>query len=757
MTLDLSALNPPQREAVTYMDGHLLVIAGAGSGKTRVLTTRVAYLLEQGIMPWQIMALTFTNKAAAEMRSRIIDLVGQRTDLNMHHLTMGTFHSVFLRILSREVEHTDYRPGFTIYDTSDSRSLVKTIVKEMGLDDKLYKPQIVCARISDAKNRLILPDSYAADSSLVHRDEVQGMQSIHTIYKEYQRRKYVANAMDFDDLLLETYLLLNDHPEVRERYLQRYTHILVDEYQDTNYVQNQIIRLLAGPQSRVCVVGDDAQSIYAFRGADIDNILQFEQVFSGAKVVKLEQNYRSTKTIVGAADSVISNNHRQIPKEVFSRGEMGDPITILPCQSDREEGLQVASVIRYLRSAKSLPNQEIAVLYRTNSQSRSLEEAMRLADIPYHIHGGLSFYQRAEIRNALAYIRVVCNPDDDEALRRILNFPARGIGKTTESKLIAAATEHQVSLWQVMHEPTAYGLALRGATPAKLEAFCDLIAGFRQGMNEVDAYALTARIIRESGIAAEYLKDNSVENKSARENLDELLNAIKSISMDNHEETGRDFITLPEYLGQVSLMTESTEEEGKENVVTLMTVHAAKGLEFDAVIVTGMEEELFPSASARSNRREMEEERRLFYVAITRARKYLYLTYAMKRFRYGEVIDADPSPFLDEINPIYIKGKRTAAPQRRPAPSPSSFRQPSMPSVSPRLRRLPSAPAPSSLDAQTPAAMGFAVGQHVQHERFGKGEIIRLEGAGISAKATIRFEYVGEKTLILKFARLSRL
>ena len=771
MSMDPTALNEAQREAVLYDEGHLLVIAGAGSGKTRVLTHKIAYLLQSGISPYEIMALTFTNKAAAEMKSRIAGQVGAE---QVRYLTMGTFHSVFLRILAREIEYTDYAPGFTIYDTTDTRSLIKSIVKEMELNEKVYKPQVIAARISDAKNRLLTAEAYAVVPTLLHKDKVHDIPLTHAIYSEYQRRMLAANAMDFDDLLLNTYLLLQQHTEVRDKYRRRYRRILVDEYQDTNYAQHLLIQQLCGRETKVCVVGDDAQSIYAFRGADIDNILSFQTEFAQAKVIKLEQNYRSTQTIVGAANSIIRHNANQIQKEVYSRNEPGRRIPVLPAYSDKEEGCKVAAKIRLLHQRENVPYHEMAVLYRTNAQSRAIEEALLNADLPYRIYGGMSFYQRKEIKDLLAYIRLVCNPNDTEALRRILNFPARGIGKVTENKIIQAAATADCSAWQVMQELSAHELKLSKATQEKLSAFCDLIETFRTNLHDTDCYTLTARIIRESGIMAEYTRDRSVESKSAIENMEEMLNAIQGFVGDVIEETGQALVTLPEYLSQVSLLTDVDDRQDAESAVTLMTIHAAKGLEFDAVFVTGLEEDLFPAASARVNPREMEEERRLFYVAVTRARRYCLLSYARSRFRYGTLEDCIPSHFIREIAPQYLCREEEflrsspilpSASRRSPFASPTSGSASSVSrSASPTSRSAsptPAAPsvavrsraAVSPLDGQDGAA-GIRVGDMVQHERFGIGCVQRLEGSGVSLKACVEFQYAGTKTLLLKFAKL---
>lgn len=761
--LDSLTLNPAQKEAVTYLDGHLLVVAGAGSGKTRVLGAKIAYLMEQGVPPYEIMALTFTNKAADEMRQRVAKLIGAEYDGGTRGLTMGTFHSVFLRILIREIEHTPYRPGFSIYDATDSRSLVKLIVKEMGLDEKKYKPAVVAGRISDAKNRRILPNDYASNSSMLHKDEVQNMEQVHRIYTAYQQHLMVNNAMDFDDLLLQTYLLLRDHQDVREYYQTRYPNILVDEYQDTNQVQNDIVKLLCGERSRICAVGDDAQSIYGFRGAEIGNILNFERDFPCAKVIKLEENYRSTQTIVAAAGSVISHNRGQIHKEVFSRGDVGQLIPILPAMNNREEGTIIANEIKRLANRNHVPYNEIAVLYRTNSQSRSLEEALRERFIPYRIFGGLSFYQRKEIKDVLAYIRVVCNPDDTEALRRILNYPARGIGKTTEDKLQHAAIEHNLPLWQILSNPTQYGVELQRGALGRLAAFCLMVNQWRDKVRNVQADQLIITIIRESGIGAQY-QGNDVESKSARDNLEELVGSVRSAEVTDIEDADGDFITLPEFLRHVSLITDREDYVREdEPAVSLMTIHAAKGLEFDAVFVTGMEEELFPSASAKHNPREMEEERRLFYVAITRARRNLFLTYAKERFRYGEHCDCLPSPFLEEIDRRFLTGAVPQSGRRAVSGYTQDRRFDSNPayhnnivSSSPTSRKIPLAHIVDRPAQGRSASVHFAPGDRVMHDRFGAGTVESLDGTGMNERARIAFDNAGEKTLLLRFAKLTK-
>ena len=767
------SLNPSQMEAVTYCDGPSLVIAGAGSGKTRVLTYKIAYLMQIGLAPWNILALTFTNKASREMNERIATIVGaERT----RGLWSGTFHSVFSRILRQEANLLHYTSDFTIYDSTDSRSLIKSIVKEMGLDEKVYKPATVAGRISEAKNNLLLPDSYAADPSILKRDNMDNIGKVYDIYNKYWQRCHMSNAMDFDDLLLNTFLLFQDFPEVRQKYVDRFQYILVDEYQDTNMAQHRIVAQLTRPDSRICVVGDDAQSIYGFRGANIDNILRFTQQYPKAKLIKLEQNYRSTQTIVNAANSIISHNRNQIAKKVFSDNEIGEPIQIFSSYSDKEESLKVAGEIRRIHRQLDIDYKDIALLYRTNSQSRSFEEAFRNANIPYRIYGGLSFYQRKEIKDIIAYFRLINNLDDEEAFKRILNYPARGIGATTQSKLQVAAGEYNTSLWKVMEHPEDFNLSFNKGTMAKLNGFKDLILDFKKELMKKSGYELAARIIRESGIGPEIHADRSPENLSKQENVEELLNSIKAYETEILEETGREVVPLTEYLSQVSLLTDSDQKEDNQPKVTLMTIHAAKGLEFDAVFVTGMEDELFPNSNARYYPKEMEEERRLFYVAVTRAKRYCYLTYAKSRFKYGSIEFSNPSPFLDEIDQQYVvrddeahrnpfgrqntsiktpslygKGTPTRNNEINSRSPKSDFSQakPQQPRrLTPVRRTLFSAPSYNHT-----ASQGLAVNQLIEHERFGIGKVISIEGSGDNTKACVEFENAGRKNLLLKFAR----
>lgn len=653
-----SELNESQYEAVTYLDGPSLVIAGAGSGKTRVLTYKIAYLLQHGIHPWNILALTFTNKAAREMNLRISQIC---QDISLSGMWSGTFHSIFARLLRIEHEVINYPQDFTIYDSADTKSLIKAITKELGLDEKVYKQNIVAGHISEAKNHLILPAQYAAESAIISRDRSEGVALIHKIYTIYQQRLFAAGAMDFDDLLLNTYLLLRDHLDVRQRYIERFQYILVDEYQDTNMAQYQILSLLTNTQSRICVVGDDAQSIYSFRGADISNILNFQQQYPNARIIKLECNYRSTQNIVNAANSIIRYNEHQIPKTVYSAGAEGEPITLFSAASDKEEARKIVANITRLHARKDVPYNEVAVLYRTNAQSRVIEEALQGANVPYRIYGGLSFYQRKEIKDTLAYCRLIANPHDEESFRRIINYPARGIGATTIQKVQLAAATHDVSMWTVANDPLAYGVEINKGAINKLSAFCELIESFRVQLDKVTASDLVRDIIRRSGIGVDLTLVKSAENTARQENVDELLASIQTLEKEARDEDGRTRVSLTEYLSTVSLLSDADTRDDGTPRVTLMTIHAAKGLEFQTVFVTGMEEDLFPSSLAKMSTHEMEEERRLFYVAVTRAKEYCFLSYAQTRFRYGSLQFAEPSPFLDEIDEAYIQRQDTGS------------------------------------------------------------------------------------------------
>ena len=777
-------LNAAQLAAVCYNEGPSLVIAGAGSGKTRVLTYKIAYLLQQGLEPWSILALTFTNKAAKEMKERIASKVGQ---VDASAIWMGTFHSVFSKILRKEAHLLGYDPQFTIYDQTDSRSLIKSIVKEMQLDDKVYKPAAVGERISNAKNNLILPAEYARDSGLTGDDLRARIPSTHYIYSKYCERCFQANAMDFDDLLLNTYRLFNDFPEVREKYARKFKFVLVDEYQDTNSLQAAIVWLLTKERRAVCVVGDDAQSIYAFRGANIGNILGFTNRYEGAKIFKLEQNYRSTKMIVDAANSLIRNNAGQIEKRVFSERGTGEPLALYSAYSDFEEGEIVANKIRELRRTNGLEYSDFAILYRTNAQSRVFEEAFRKRSFPYRIYGGLSFYQRKEIKDTIAYFRLISNHNDEEALKRVINYPARGIGDTTLQKIKAAAIDNNVSLWEVLVAPANYGLAVNKGTAAKLLGFTGLIESFATVAAEKDAYEAAGVVLRESGIHADVSRDNSVEGKARLENIEELMNGIKEF-VDDRLEEGNTYNRLSDFLAEVSLMSDqdSSDDVGDDHI-TLMTVHSAKGLEFNTVFIVGLEEELFPNQCAQVSPRELEEERRLFYVAITRAKDRCILTHSKTRFHYGTTDYHEPSRFIDEIDAACIAQGGAAAPQpsrggmfsgtharnsmfgQQQKPLAGGFGarsgaistpvQPEKRVISvsafnekPRLQRLSDVERDFSAPRSNHAPL--SVGMVVQHDRFGVGEVLSTEGAGENAKAAIKFRNAGVKTLLLKFAKL---
>ena len=747
----IDELNDGQRAAVLYTQGPSLVIAGAGSGKTRVLTYKIAHLLQQGYRPWSILALTFTNKAAREMKERIANLVGGES---ARYLWMGTFHSMFLRILRAESAELGFSPKFTIYDAADSKSLIRAIIKEMKLDEKQYKPGAVQARISSAKNHLVTPASYAANKEAYEGDCNARMPAIRDIYRHYWERCRQADAMDFDDLLLYTFLLFRDKPEVLARYQQQFGYVLVDEYQDTNYAQHCIVLQLSKQHQRVCVVGDDAQSIYSFRGADIDNILYFTKVYPDTKVFKLEQNYRSTQTIVCAANSLIAKNQRQIRKEVFSEKERGEALGVFQAYSDIEEADIVVNKIIELRRREQLKYSDYAILYRTNAQSRVFEEAMRKRSIPYRIYGGLSFYQRKEVKDVIAYFRLVVNPNDEEAFKRIINYPARGIGDTTLGKIVAAASEYGVSLWTVLLEPLAYGLNFNKGVTAKLQAFKTLMLGFMNDSLAKNAAEMGQDIIQRAGIMNEVCQDNTPENLSRKENIEELVNGMGDFCAQRLEE-GDTNITLTDYLSEVSLLTDQDSDDDSEEKVTLMTVHAAKGLEFPVVFVVGLEEELFPSAMCLDSMRAIEEERRLFYVAITRAEHHCFLSYAKSRMRYGKMEFAAPSRFLKDIDVRYLRLPGQMAYTQREESRASVFTKPqpeAKPTFTPSTPRnlKPVAAAAATAPSQNVA---LSVGQYIEHERFGLGEVLKVEGEGDSAKALIRFENAGDKQLLLRFAR----
>ena len=792
----LEQLNESQREAVVYCDGPSLVIAGAGSGKTRVLTYKIAWLLEQGMAPWQILALTFTNKAAREMKERIGRLVG---DERARYLQMGTFHSVFARILRSEAEVLGYNANFTIYDQSDARSLVKAIIKEMGLDDKVYKPASVADRISMAKNHLMLPQAYA-QSAWATDDTQQKRPQVSSIYIRYSERCRQANAMDFDDLLVQTWVLFQNHEDIRQKYVEKFHFVLVDEYQDTNFAQQAIVYQLTKERQKVCVVGDDAQSIYSFRGANIDNILNFQSQYPDARLFKLEQNYRSTQLIVQAANSLIRRNERQIPKNVFSKNEPGEKLQLKPAFSDREEAMIVTQDIKRLRRQEHCDWSDFAILYRTNAQSRSFEEQMRKDNIPYRIYGGLSFYQRKEIKDVIAYFRLIANPNDEEAFKRIVNYPARGIGDTTVGKITQTAQTYGVSLWQVIKEPVLFPMDVSKGTMTKIQAFRELIEGWISRVTTEDAYTLGHDIIMNSGISKDIYSGRNPEDISRQENLEEFLNGMQDLVESRREEDMGDEVYLPDFLQEVALLTDLDSDEGDENdKVTLMTIHSAKGLEFPTVFIVGLEENIFPSPMCTNSMRELEEERRLLYVAITRAEKHCIMTCAQNRFRYGRMEYDTPSRFIRDIDPElltiegdsmgqgrnavqpsvrgssfggsrgpeWMQNPRPVATQFKADPKPRAVapRQPEKPvdPFGPNFKRLYQTVAPSGSLGQghraTPASQSQSGGSdlregcQIEHQRFGVGTVIKIEGTGENTKATVTFRNAGTKQLLLKFAK----
>lgn len=830
----LKDLNEAQRAAVEYIDGPSLVIAGAGSGKTRVLTYKIAYLLSQGMKPWSIMALTFTNKAAREMKERIGKLVGN--DL-AQHLYMGTFHSIFSRILRAEAEHIGFNNNFTIYDESDSRSLIKAIVKEMGLDDKKYKPAAVHAKISMAKNNLMSAAAYESDAAIFEQNKRAQMPEVGKIFVAYVQRCKQANAMDFDDLLTLTYQLFREHEDIRHKYAARFDYVLVDEYQDTNHVQMSIVMQLCQEKLRVCAVGDDSQSIYSFRGANIDNILNFQRQFQGTRLFKLEQNYRSTQTIVEAANSLIKHNRNQIPKDVFSENAKGEKIQYKPAYSDKEEAVIVAKDVKRIRREDGCQYSDFAILYRTNAQSRSFEEEFRKQGIPYRIYGGLSFYQRKEIKDIIAYFRLVANPDDEEAIKRIINYPARGIGATTVMKIADCAHQNQVSFWEVIGAPERYGLAVTKGTMNKLETFRLLISSFIERAQTTDVYELGDAIIKESGISQDIMSGKDADDLARQENLEEFLSGMSAFVEERREEGRFDELFLQDYLQDVALLTDADSDGDKDEPrVSLMTVHAAKGLEFPTVFVVGLEENIFPSPLSAASLRELEEERRLLYVAITRAEKHCILTNAKNRWRYGKMEFDNPSRFIDEIDgklidsldeaggslfgsmsdqPEWARAQRPRRPwedagQPRyssryqnskpvasqfvadPKPSlfddePETSRTSGRSSVSGRsslsegnfksVRALNAAKRYMEMHSSHPASRGtgssaasvssstassagssscgLQEGMKIEHQRFGRGTVLKIEGTGENTKATVEFVHSGTKQLLLKYAKFT--
>lgn len=850
----LNDLNEAQRAAVEYIDGPSLVIAGAGSGKTRVLTYKIAYLLSQGMKPWSIMALTFTNKAAREMKERIGKLVGN--DL-AQHLYMGTFHSIFSRILRAEAEHIGFNNNFTIYDESDSRSLIKAIVKEMGLDDKKYKPAAVHAKISMAKNNLMSAAAYESDAAIFEQNKRAQMPEVGKIFVAYVQRCKQANAMDFDDLLTLTYQLFREHEDIRHKYATRFDYVLVDEYQDTNHVQMSIVMQLCQEKQRVCAVGDDSQSIYSFRGANIDNILNYQRQFQGTRLFKLEQNYRSTQTIVEAANSLIKHNRNQIPKDVFSENAKGEKIQYKPAYSDKEEAAIVAKDVKRIRREDGCQYSDFAILYRTNAQSRSFEEEFRKQGIPYRIYGGLSFYQRKEIKDIIAYFRLVANPDDEEAIKRIINYPARGIGAATVQKIADCAHQNQVSFWEVIGAPERYGLAVNKGTMNKLETFRLLISSFIERAQTTDVYELGDAIIKESGISQDIMSGKDADDLARQENLEEFLSGMSAFVEERREEGRFDELFLQDYLQDVALLTDADSDGDKDEPrVSLMTVHAAKGLEFPTVFVVGLEENIFPSPLSAASLRELEEERRLLYVAITRAEKHCILTNAKNRWRYGKMEFDNPSRFIDEIDgklidcldeaggslfgsmsesrlgsrsgsmfgsradsmsdqPEWARAQRPRRPwedaeQPRyssryqnskpvasqfvadPKPSlfddePETSRTSGRSSVSGRsslsegnfksVRALNAAKRYMETHSSHPASRGtgssaasvssstassagssscgLQEGMKIEHQRFGRGTVLKIEGTGENTKATVEFVHSGTKQLLLKYAKFT--
>lgn len=828
----LNDLNEAQRAAVEYIDGPSLVIAGAGSGKTRVLTYKIAYLLSQGMKPWSIMALTFTNKAAREMKERIGKLVGN--DL-AQHLYMGTFHSIFSRILRAEAEHIGFNNNFTIYDESDSRSLIKAIVKEMGLDDKKYKPAAVHAKISMAKNNLMSAAAYDSDAAIFEQNKRAQMPEVGKIFVAYVQRCKQANAMDFDDLLTLTYQLFREHEDIRHKYAARFDYVLVDEYQDTNHVQMSIVMQLCQEKQRVCAVGDDSQSIYSFRGANIDNILNYQRQFQGTRLFKLEQNYRSTQTIVEAANSLIKHNRNQIPKDVFSENAKGEKIQYKPAYSDKEEAAIVAKDVKRIRREDGCQYSDFAILYRTNAQSRSFEEEFRKQGIPYRIYGGLSFYQRKEIKDIIAYFRLVANPDDEEAIKRIINYPARGIGATTVLKIADCAHQNQVSFWEVIGAPERYGLAVTKGTMNKLETFRLLISSFIERAQTTDVYELGDAIIKESGISQDIMSGKDADDLARQENLEEFLSGMSAFVEERREEGRFDELFLQDYLQDVALLTDADSDGDKDEPrVSLMTVHAAKGLEFPTVFVVGLEENIFPSPLSAASLRELEEERRLLYVAITRAEKHCILTNAKNRWRYGKMEFDNPSRFIDEIDgklidsqdeaggslfgsradsmsdqPEWARAQRSRRPwEDAEQPRYSSRYQNSKPVASqfvadpkpslfddepetshtsgrsslsegnfksvralnaakrymethssyPASRSTGSSAASVSSSAASSAgssSCGLQEGMKIEHQRFGRGTVLKIEGTGENTKATVEFVHSGTKQLLLKYAKFT--
>lgn len=780
-------LNNSQKEAVLYNNGPSLIIAGAGSGKTRVLTYKIAGLLKEGLQPWSIMALTFTNKAAREMKERIAQLVDPAS---ASRLWMGTFHSIFLRILRSEADSIGYPANFTIYDSSDSKSLIKSIIKEMNLDDKIYKPNSVQSRISAAKNDLITPGAYAANQNIQKDDAHSKRPLMKDIYQRYVDRCKLASAMDFDDILLMTNILFRDHPEILKSYQERFSFILVDEYQDTNFSQYLIVKKLAESHHKVCVVGDDSQSIYSFRGANIENILKFKSSYPECRMFKLEQNYRSTQNIVNAANSLIAKNKSQIKKTIFSENDEGQRIRVFSAYSDIEEGFIVANKINEMHLSSFDSLNEFVILYRTNAQSRIFEESLRKRNLPYRVYGGLSFYQRKEIKDVIAYLRLLLNPDDEEAFKRVINYPARGIGDTTQNKILSAASNAGIGVSKVIENPENFDLQINSGTAKKIQTFKELINKFRLSVNQKNVYEITDELIKESGIYSDVTVDNLPENISRKENILELLSGMNEF-VENRIEEGNEDIYLADYLSEVSLLTDQDEDKNSEGEkVTMMTIHASKGLEYKNVFVVGLEEEIFPSARTVESEKELEEERRLLYVAITRAEKVCVLSFAKSRFRNGQSNFTRPSRFLKDIDPRFLElpsesslfnsgtGKSFEEAENR-FPKNNSYNSgyksqdlPSRPSVNINSGRNQ---APTSVRTGKPLTKisnndtsaspvssnvvhdgkSLRVGQSILHERFGKGKIAEIEGVEGNCTITVDFENSGTKKLLLKFAKFN--
>ncbi len=746
----LKELNSEQRQAVEHTDGPVMIIAGAGSGKTRVLTYRIAHLIyAKGVDAFNILSLTFTNKAASEMKHRIEKLAG----LEARNTWMGTFHSVFAKILRVEADKLGYPSNFTIYDTDDSKSLIRTLVKELRLDDKVYKPSVVLSRISGAKNRLISWQTYQNDPFVKADDEAALRPRMGEIYQRYQERLFKAGAMDFDDLLFNTNVLFRDHLEVLNKYQQRFKYVMVDEFQDTNISQYLITKKLAAVHQNICVVGDDAQSIYAFRGADIQNILNFEKDYPDLFVVKLEQNYRSTKTIVEAANSIIDKNKAQLKKIVWTSNPEGDLIELIKASSDNEEGRLVATTIFEEKNNKKLQNSDFAILYRTNSQSRAMEEALRKLNLTYKIVGGLSFYQRKEIKDLMAYLRFAVNPADEEAFKRIINYPKRGIGDTSVEKILVSAYEHDIPLWDVVQNAHSF---LGGRAGVSVDDFSTMIKAFQIEIERKDAFEAASSVAKQSGLLRELYEDKTIEGLSRYENVQELLNAIKEY-VDNPENEDK---SLGAFLQEIALLTDNDQDKSQTDAITLMTIHASKGLEFKQVFVVGMEEDLFPSQMMMQSREDLEEERRLFYVASTRAMEKLYLSYALTRYRFGRLLNCEPSRFLEEVNPAMLKvNKRLSATRDFPG----AFRKDGPPGGTGfiGIRKQAESRLPTAMNVHTPSpdftpsnTNGLKEGQLVEHPKFGFGKVQKIETEGLNKKASIQFEHFGEKTLLLSFAKL---